>query len=74
MAGPPGPAEPSGSRRPYASFIPDGANPHRGFMPAPLPLAPTRRRRGRMLDLLLAVLGTGLILAMGAYALLCDRI
>ena len=27
-----------------------------------------------MLDLLLAVLGTGLILAMGAYALLCDRI
>ncbi len=43
-------------------------------MPAPLPLAATRRRRGRMLDLLLAVLGTGLILAMGGYALLCDRI
>ena len=43
-------------------------------MSAPLPLAPMRRRRERMLDLILAVLGTGLILAMGGYALLCDRI
>ena len=43
-------------------------------MPAPLPLPRVPGRRHWMLDLLLAVLGTGLILAMGAYALLCDRI
>ena len=50
--------------------------PHRAFMP-PCPTqaaSPTRRVPPSMLDILVAVLGTGGILLMAAYAALCDRI